>query len=109
HFVALCRSRGVISIINDRADIAMLADADGLHVGQSDLPAVQARKLIGQSRILGVSTHNLEQARQAVLDGADYIGVGPLFPSPTKPRDFLPGLAFARQVASEIHLPAIAI
>jgi thiamine-phosphate pyrophosphorylase len=108
-FVTLCRRHNVISIINDRPDIAILSDADGVHVGQNDLPPREVRKLIGTQKILGVSTHNIEQARQAVLDGADYIGVGPIFPSPTKPRDFLPGLDYARQVAKEIHLPAIAI
>ena len=107
--VKLCRDRNVICIINDRADIAMLSDAHGLHVGQTDLPATEARKLIGREKILGVSTHNIEQARQAVIDGADYIGVGPVFKSSTKTRDILPGLPYARQVATEIKLPAIAI
>ena len=108
-FVALCRQHNVISIINDRPDIAILAGADGVHVGQDDLPPREVRKLIGSRRIVGVSTHSIEQARQAVLDGADYIGVGPVFRSETKPRDFLPGLDFARQVAAEIRIPAVAI
>lgn len=108
--VQLCRRGGVLSIINDRADIAMLSDADGAHVGQGDLPATEARKLLGRDKIVGVSTHNLDQARQAVRDGADYIGVGPVFVSSTKPRDFLPGLDFARQVVSaKIPVPAVAI
>jgi thiamine-phosphate pyrophosphorylase len=108
-FVELCRRCGVISIINDRADIAVLSDADGVHVGQEDLPAVEARKLIGSGRILGVSTHRIEQARAAVVDGADYIGVGPMYRSATKPRDFVAGVEYARQVASEIGIPAVAI
>lgn len=107
--VHLCREHNVISIINDRADIAMLSDADGLHVGQTDLPATEARKLIGRDKILGVSTHNIAQARKAVEDGADYIGVGPIYKSTTKTRDFLPGLPYAREVATEINLPAVAI
>jgi thiamine-phosphate pyrophosphorylase len=107
--VALCRGHNVLCIINDRPDIALLADADGVHVGQTDLPARDTRKLIGRDKIVGVSTHNPEQARQAVLDGADYIGVGPIFPSSTKPRDFLVGLDFARQAAAEISIPAVAI
>jgi thiamine-phosphate pyrophosphorylase len=107
--VALCRAHKVPCIINDRADIALLADADGLHVGQTDLPATEARKLIGRNKILGVSTHNIDQARKAVENGADYIGVGPIYKSTTKARDFLPGLEYARQVAKEIPLPAIAI
>jgi thiamine-phosphate pyrophosphorylase len=108
-FTALCRAHGVISIINDRPDIAALSDADGVHVGQGDLPIAAVRQLLGRSKIVGVSTHTIEQARAAERDGADYIGVGPVFPSQTKPRDFLPGLDFARQVAAEITIPAIAI
>jgi thiamine-phosphate pyrophosphorylase len=108
-FVALCKQHNVISIINDRADIAMLAGADGVHVGQSDLPGREARKLIGPEKLLGVSTHNIVQARQAVLDSADYVGVGPVFPSATKPRDFLPGLDYAKQAAVEISIPCVAI
>jgi len=108
-FVALCKSRKVVSIINDRPDIVLLSGADGVHVGQTDLPAREARKIIGPDKILGVSTHNLSQAQQALLDSADYIGVGPVFPSATKPRDFLPGLDFAREVAQSIPIPALAI
>ncbi len=107
--VALCRSHNVLCIINDRTDIAQLADADGVHVGQTDLPATAVRRLIGSDRIVGVSTHELAHAQQAEKDGADYIGIGPVFRSSTKPRDILPGLDYARQVAHEIHLPAMAI
>ncbi len=108
-FVELCRSVGVISIINDRPDIAILSGADGVHLGQGDLPAMEARKLLGRDRIIGVSTHRIEQARQAVADGADYLGVGPFFTSATKPRDFIAGPAYARQVSQEIDIPAFAI
>jgi thiamine-phosphate pyrophosphorylase len=108
-FTELCRKHNIISIINDRPDIALLSGADGVHVGQQDLPAPEVRKLIGAGRILGVSTHNLAQAKQAILDGADYIGVGPLFKSPTKPRDFVAGPEFARQVAQHIKISAVAI
>jgi thiamine-phosphate pyrophosphorylase len=65
--------------------------------------------LIGSTRILGVSAHRIDQARRAMLDGADYIGVGPVFRSATKPRDFVAGLDYARQVATEIRIPAVAI
>lgn len=106
---ALCRKHGVLSIINDRPDIAALADADGVHVGQEDLPVVEARKIVGAHKIVGVSTHRIEQARQAVRDGADYIGVGPFFRSATKPRDFIAGPAYAIAVAAEIGIPAVAI
>lgn len=107
--VELCRAHGVICIINDRPDIAVLCGADGVHVGQTDLPATEARKIVGRRGIVGVSTHSLEQARQAVLDGADYIGVGPVFPSSTKPREILPGLDFARAAAATVPIPCIAI
>jgi len=108
-FVVLCRKNGVISIINDRPDIAILAGADGVHVGQTDLPAREVRKMLGAAKLLGVSTHRIEDARQAMLDGADYIGVGPIFKSSTKPRDFVAGPEFARQVAKEIKIPALGI
>jgi thiamine-phosphate pyrophosphorylase len=78
-------------------------------LGQTDLPCTEARKLLGPDRIIGVSTHKLDQARQARLDGADYIGVGPVFRSSTKARDFLPGLEYARQAAEQIPLPSVAI
>lgn len=107
--VALCRQHDVLCIINDRPDIAILSDADGVHVGQGDLPAREVRRLIGEDRLIGVSTHGMEQARTAVVDGADYIGVGPVFRSSTKPREILPGLAYARQVAKEISIPSVAI
>lgn len=109
HLVSICRKHGARCIINDRADIALLSDADGVHVGQGDLSAIDARKIVGTRKIVGVSTHCLDQARQALLDGADYIGVGPFFRSATKPRDFIAGPAFAFEVASQIRLPAVAI
>lgn len=109
HLVDLCHARGVLCIINDRPDIAVLSGADGVHVGQDDLPAAEVRRLVGNDKIIGVSTHNLAQARQAVLESADYIGVGPFFPSQTKPRDFLAGPAFAKEAAAQVAVPAIAI
>jgi thiamine-phosphate pyrophosphorylase len=107
--VQLCHQHNILCIINDRPDIALASGADGLHVGQGDLPAPEARKIIGPRLILGVSTHNLDQAKKAVFDGADYLGIGPMFRSETKTRDILPGLPFARQVAKEIQIPAVAI
>jgi thiamine-phosphate pyrophosphorylase len=108
-FVALCRRHDVISIINDRPDIALLAGADGVHVGQGDLPAAEVRKLLGPDKIVGVSTHEIAHAERAVTDGADYIGVGPVFRSSTKPRDIAPGLPYAVAVAAKIRIPAVAI
>lgn len=107
--VQLCRKHNVLSIINDRVDVAVLADANGVHVGQEDLPVVDVRKLVGLNKIVGVSTHRIDQAHQAVADGADYIGVGPMFRSSTKTRDILPGPVYAREVAESIGIPAVAI
>jgi len=107
--VQLCRKHGVLSIINNRPDIALAAGADGVHLGQEDMPALAARRIIGNDKILGISTHNLDQARQAVADGADYIGVGPVFKSPTKPRDFLPGLEYAAAAVHAIAIGKVAI
>jgi thiamine-phosphate pyrophosphorylase len=92
-----------------RPDLAALAHADGVHVGQGDLPVKAARTIVGPDALIGVSTHWIEQARRAVLDGANYIGVGPTFPSGTKQFDQFPGLELLRAVASEIRLPAFAI
>ena len=96
-------------ILNDRPDLAVLARADGVHVGQDELGVHDVRQIVGPDLLVGVSTHSIEQARQAVLDGASYLGCGPTFPSGTKHFDTFPGLDFLRQVAAEIALPAFAI
>lgn len=96
-------------IMNDRPDLAVLAGADGVHVGQDELTVRDARRIVGPDRFVGVSTHSIEQARQAVLDGADYLGVGPTFPSHTKSFSEFAGLEFVKQVAAEICLPWFAI
>jgi thiamine-phosphate pyrophosphorylase len=96
-------------IVNDRPDLAVLAQADGVHVGQEELSVKDARSIVGPDLLIGVSTHSIEQARQAALDGANYIGVGPTFPSTTKQFDRFPGLELLRTVAAEITLPAFAI
>lgn len=96
-------------IMNDRPDLAVLAGADGVHVGQDELSVADARRIVGAERLVGVSTHSLEQARQAVADGADYIGVGPTFPSDTKSFASFPGPSLLREVGAEVRLPAFAI
>jgi thiamine-phosphate pyrophosphorylase len=106
---SVTRRSASLLIVNDRPDIAAAAGADGVHVGQDDLPAGAARRIVGPERLVGVSTHSIEQAREAVLGGADYIGVGPTFPSATKQFDAHPGLELIREVYSEIGLPAFAI
>src|SRR5208337_889926 len=90
-------------------DLAALTQSDGVHVGQEELSVKDARSIVGADALIGVSTHSIEQARQAVLDGANYIGVGPTFPSGTKQFDCFPGLELLRAVAGEIGLPAFAI
>ena len=96
-------------IVNDRPDIAVLARADGVHVGQEEISVKDARSIVGPGALIGVSTHSIEQARQAVLDGANYIGVGPVFPSETKQFGQYPGTDLLKAVAAEIRLPAFAI
>ena len=105
----ITRAAGVLFIVNDRPDLAVLAGADGVHVGQGDVSVKAARTIVGPRALIGVSTHSIDQARQAVLDGADYIGVGPIFPSQTKEFDRFPGLDLLRAVSAEIRLPAFAI
>jgi thiamine-phosphate pyrophosphorylase len=105
----LTREGGTMFIFNDRPDLAVISGADGVHVGQEDLPAYEARRIVGTQALVGVSTHDLDQVRQAVLDGADYLGCGPTFPSSTKQFDRLAGQEFLRQAAAEISLPAFAI
>lgn len=101
--------RQTLAIINDRSDIAAAAHADGVHVGQEDLNVKDTRAIVGPQMLIGVSTHNIEQARAAVLDGANYLGAGPTFPSSTKDFDAFAGLEYLRQVATEIRLPTFAI
>jgi thiamine-phosphate pyrophosphorylase len=96
-------------LINDRPDIAAAAGADGVHLGQDDLSVKDARGILGPRKLIGVSTHSIQQARTAVLDGANYLGAGPTFRSPTKSFDQFPGLDYLRQVAAEISLPSFAI
>lgn len=103
------RAAGTLFIMNDRPDIARLVDADGVHVGQDELPVKEVRRIVGPDALIGVSTHNLDQVRRAILDGASYLGVGPTFPSGTKSFEEFPGLEFVRQVAGETSLPSFVI
>lgn len=103
------REHDALLIINDRPDIAVLVDADGVHVGQEDLSCGQARQIVGGDRLVGVSTHNVEQIRRAVRDGADYLGAGPVFPSGTKSFESFAGLDFVRAASEETSLPWFAI
>jgi len=106
---ALCAERGAILIINDRADIAKLADAAGLHIGQQDLPLEAARQIVGPGKIIGVSTHTVEQARAAEAGGADYIGFGAIYTGGLKNVKNAQGLDRLRAVREAVRLPIVAI
>lgn len=107
--VALCRAHAGILIVNDRADIAKLAGADGVHVGQDDLPLADARAIVGPDAIVGVSTHSVEQARAAAAGGADYIGFGAIYSGGLKNVASAPGLGRLRAVREAVDLPIVAI
>lgn len=106
---SLTRKYGVKFIINDRVDIAMLSDADGVHIGQSDIPAIEVRKLIGENKILGVSARTLEEAKKAKDDGADYIGVGAMFSTNTKLDAKYVTLKTLKEIKEKINLPIVLI
>ncbi|PTL35444.1 thiamine phosphate synthase [Candidatus Methylomirabilis limnetica] len=106
----LCRERRVCFIVNDRLDLALAVDADGVHLGQDDLPPGNARALLGASKIMGVSTHSLEQALRAAEQGADYLGIGPIFATATKATGYEPvGCDTIRQLRARIDIPIVAI
>lgn len=107
---ALAREAGVVFIVNDYVDIALLTDADGVHVGQDDLPVPEVRRLIGPDKLIGLSTHTPEQAREAREMGADYIGVGPIFATRTKEDVCDPvGFSYLEHAARHSRLPFVAI
>lgn len=107
---AVTRERGVPMLVNDRLDVALLSDADGVHLGQSDLPVAVARRLLPPGSLIGLSTHSLAQVDAAVSSGADYLGFGPVFSTSTKPDaepvQGLEGLAAACRASP---LPVVAI
>lgn len=106
----LTKEAGVLFIVNDAIDIAMLVDADGIHVGQDDLPVAEVRKLIGDDKIIGLSTHSPEQAQAALKSNVDYIGVGPIYSTNTKVNvcDAV-GLEYLEYVVKSINIPFVAI
>ena len=106
----LTAKAGVALIVNDRVDVALAVDADGVHVGQADLPAARARRLLGPQRMLGVTVAEARLAEQARLDGADYLGSSAVFATPTKPDSGPPiGLAGLRELVQASALPLVAI
>ena len=100
---------GVPLIINDRVDIALAVDADGVHVGQSDIPAAEARRLLGPDKIIGVSARTVEQARKAEADGADYLGVGAMFVTGTKQDAKVTSKEELKRIRAAVAIPIVAI
>jgi len=103
------KHKGIPFIINDRLDIAYCIDADGVHLGQSDLPVAIARKLLGKSKIMGASAETMNQARTAQREGADYVGLGPIFHTTTKKIEKVRGLNLLRQLKGSLKIPYFAI
>lgn len=108
--VDVCHAHGVPLIVNDRIDVALAVQADGVHVGDDDMPVALARKLMGRGKIVGVSADNLRTAQSAIADGADYLGVGAVFATGTKADAGKPiGLAGLQQIARVSTIPVVGI
>ena len=105
----LCRERGSMFIVNDRADIAMLAEADGVHLGQRDIPLDAGRRVVGPAKVIGISTASVEMARAAEASGADYIGFGPMYQGGLKNIKVAQGLEKLRAVRAAVKIPIVAI
>ena len=108
HF-PLCRARRVPLLINDRVDIALTAGADGVHLGQDDLPLPEARALLGPDRILGATAHTVEEALRAQAEGADYLGVGAMFPTGTKTNTIPTSADTLKAICAAVSIPVVAI
>ncbi len=105
----LCSMYDALFIVNDRIDIAKIVEADGVHLGQDDADIESAREILGKDTIVGISTHEPAQALKAVADGADYIGVGPVYTTPTKPGRPSVGLEYVKWVSENVDIPFFAI
>ena len=102
--------RDTLFLINDRVDIALAVNADGVHLGQSDMPCEAARRLLGEEKIIGITVHNLAEAVQAESIGADYLGVSPIFQTATKPDAGKPaGISLIEDIRAIVNIPLIAI
>lgn len=107
---ALTAEKGVAFIVNDRVDVARAVDADGVHLGQEDLPPAYAREILGPDKIIGISASNIEEAAAAEREGADYIGLGAVFATQTKGDAGLPvGVETVREVTRRVNVPVVAI
>jgi thiamine-phosphate pyrophosphorylase len=105
----LCHTYGALFIVNDRVDLALAVDADGVHLGQQDMPIATARQLLGSQRLIGLSTTNSEEMQGAIAEGADYIGVGPVYETPTKAGKAAAGLEYVSHAAKNCAIPWFAI
>lgn len=100
---------GALFIVNDRVDLAQILNADGVHLGQDDIDIFSARKILGEKMIIGISTHKSQDAIEAMKNGADYIGVGPIYKTPTKPNREAAGLDYLKWAADNVDIPFYAI
>ncbi len=105
----ISNKKGSLLIINDRVHIAREINADGVHLGQQDMSVLEARNIIGNEKIIGISTHSIMQAKQAQKDGADYIAIGPIFPTKTKDYEPSVGIEVIQEISESINIPFIAI
>ncbi|MCC6864688.1 MAG: thiamine phosphate synthase [Ignavibacteria bacterium] len=106
----LCKKNGVTFLVNDRVDIAVISDADGVHLGNSDIPVKDARKILGKRKIIGATAHNLKEALLCEKNGADYIGYGHIYPTKTKFKPQKPkGIKNLKKIVNKIKIPVIAI
>lgn len=104
----LCKS--ILFLINNRLDIALAVGADGVHLGQDDMPYSEARRMLGKQKIIGITVHNIEEAKEAERMGADYLGISPVFSTSTKPDAGKPsGVELIRKIKKEISIPVVAI
>ncbi len=107
---ALCRKHNVTFLINDRVDVALVSDADGVHLGLEDIPIKEARKLLGKNKIIGGTAHSLAEAKKCEKEGADYVGYGHIYPTKTKFKPEKPkGTQQLKSIVSKISVPVIAI
>jgi len=106
----LCKKANIPFIVNDRVDLALAVDADGVHLGQNDLPLKEARQLMGSNKIVGGTASTLEEAKQVQQNGADYLGFGHIYETKTKKKDYAPrGVQMLREVCRNLDIPVIAI
>ena len=106
---SITKDYNAVFIVNDYTDIALAVEADGVHLGQDDLPVEKAREILGREKLIGLSTHTIEQAADAEASGADYLGFGPIFHTETKDAGSPRGLQLLHQLRKQIHMPIVAI